>query len=124
MRVMARTGEGRGPYLPYRNNGLSPNNTSAKPKKFKKPPQNEYGNSRKSIKNSYLPPKISYKNQSDIMKSIFGNKNLPPRKLANVYNHQRPPMSNANAKIRSNSNINKHVKQQTQAYERLEDHST
>ena len=72
---MARMNDGRGPYLPYGNKqsvvAASPLNATKKKKRT------IIGSERRK---NYLPPKISYRNQDNIMRNIFGNNPMNPRK--------------------------------------------
>lgn len=83
---MARTGEGRGPYLPLRTNSHNKAQVTPERAKKKRLAQNSgsVGPERKK-KNGNVPAKISYRDQGEIMRQIFGSKSIQPRKLSNAY---------------------------------------
>jgi hypothetical protein len=82
---MARAADGRGPYLPYHQKNSSAISPGGSKKKSKKPPL--LGMERRK---THLPPRISYRNQGEIMKQIFGSHQMQPRKMQNVVTHKAP----------------------------------
>lgn len=94
LRVMARAGDGRGPYLPYRNSSQADNqphaaaigSPDAKPKRKRNAPNSGSVPQEKRKRGVPVPTKITYRDQSEIMNQIFGSKSLLPRKMSHVYN--------------------------------------